>query len=51
MDYSYPTPTDYQFKIFYYTGPTGTQTVTEADMPGTYTMSAYAAAEQEGQKI
>jgi len=43
MDYSYPTPTDYQFKIFYYTGPTGTQTVTEADMPGTYTMSAYAA--------
>ena len=38
-------------KIFYYTGPTGTQTVTEADMPGTYTMSAYAAAEQEGQKI
>src|SRR3989304_2494233 len=43
MDYSYPTPIDYHFKIFYYTGSTGTQTVTEADMPGTYTMSTYAA--------
>lgn len=43
MDYSYPTPTDYHFKIFYYTGTTGTQTVTEADMPGTHTMSTYAA--------
>ncbi len=43
MDYSYPTPIDYHFKIFYYTGPTGTQTVTEADMPGTYTMATYAA--------
>lgn len=43
MDNSYPTPTDYHFKIFYYTDPTGTQTVTEADMSGTYTMSTYAA--------